>query len=121
MSCASRFPPHSPDGSRPPAKAATSLAARDRIRDVLLTPAGFTGLTLTQAQVYGAWGHGAEDAAAFLLGTGPGRHLMEQVDATARDRARRALTDHLREHEAEDGTVRLLSTSWPVTAVRPRV
>ncbi|GAA1911592.1 methyltransferase domain-containing protein [Streptomyces durmitorensis] len=95
-----------------------SLAATDRIREVL-TAAGFTGITINQTQAYGAWGDGAEDAAEFLLGTGPGRHLMEQADATARVLARRALTDHLRGHEAADGMVRLRSTSWLVTADRP--
>lgn len=95
-----------------------SLASPDRIRDVL-TAAGFTGITIDQAQAYGAWGCGAGDAAEFLLGTGPGRHLMEQADPTARAHARRTLTDHLRDHEAADGTVRLRSTSWLVTADRP--
>ncbi|MFI9809064.1 class I SAM-dependent methyltransferase [Streptomyces sp. NPDC052301] len=95
-----------------------SLAAPDRIRDIL-TAAGFTGIAVNQAQVYGTWGEGAADAAEFLLGTGPGRHLLEQVDTTARTRARRALTAHLRDHVAADGTVRLRSTSWLVTADRP--
>ncbi|MEU2714242.1 methyltransferase domain-containing protein [Streptomyces sp. NPDC007205] len=95
-----------------------SLAAPDRIREVL-TAAGFTGVTVSQAQAHGVWGQGAEDAADFLLGTGPGRHLMEQTDASGRNRARRALIDHLRPHEAPDGTVRLRSTSWLVTAHRP--
>ncbi|OLZ65587.1 SAM-dependent methyltransferase [Streptomyces sp. IMTB 2501] len=95
-----------------------SLAAPDHIRDVL-TAAGFTNITVNQAQAYGAWGHGAEDAAEFLLATGPGRHLMEQADATAQARARRTLTDHLHDHEAADGTVRLRSTAWLVTADRP--
>ncbi|GAA2984084.1 MULTISPECIES: methyltransferase domain-containing protein [Streptomyces] len=94
-----------------------SLASPDRIRDVLTT-AGFVGITLNQVRAYGTWGQGAEDAAEFLLGTGPGRHLTEQADATVRARARRTLTDHLRDHEAADGTVRLLSTSWLVTADR---
>ncbi|MEU6669318.1 class I SAM-dependent methyltransferase [Streptomyces sp. NPDC046727] len=95
-----------------------SLAGPDRIREVL-TAAGFTGITVSQAQAHGVWGQGAEDSAEFLLGTGPGRHLMEQADAAARAHARRALTDHLRAHEATGGTVRLLSTSWLVTAHRP--
>ncbi|TGB12317.1 class I SAM-dependent methyltransferase [Streptomyces sp. MZ04] len=106
------------DFGRPGLPGMFSLAAPDRIRDVLAT-AGFTGIAINQAQAYGAWGHGAEDAAEFLLGTGPGRHLMEQADTTARARARRTLTDHLRDHEATDGTVRLRSTSWLVTADRP--
>ncbi|MGA5469193.1 class I SAM-dependent methyltransferase [Streptomyces arboris] len=95
-----------------------SLAAPDHIREVL-TAAGFTAIEAARTQAYGTWGNGAEDAAAFLLDTGPGRHLMEQADATARARARHALTDHLRAHETADGMVRLLSTSWLVTADRP--
>ncbi|MFF8596719.1 class I SAM-dependent methyltransferase [Streptomyces sp. NPDC015220] len=95
-----------------------SLSSPDRVRDVL-TAAGFTGITVNQEQAHGRWGSGAADAAEFLLGTGPGRHLMEQAGTTARDRARRALTDHLRAHETTDGTVRLRSTSWLVTADRP--
>jgi SAM-dependent methyltransferase len=92
-----------------------SLAAPDRVDDIL-TSAGFTGIAISEAQTYGAWGDGVEDAAEFLLGTGPGRHLLEQADATARARAHRTLTDHLRDHVAADGTVRLRSTSWLVTA-----
>ena len=106
------------DFGRPGAPGMFSLAAPDRTRDVL-TAAGFTGITLNQVRAYGVWGQGAGDAARFLLGTGPGRHLMEQADASARARAPRTLTDHLREHEAADGTVRLRSTSWLVTAERP--
>ncbi|MFH8342059.1 hypothetical protein [Streptomyces sp. AM6-12] len=44
---------------------------------------------------------------------------MRQADTTTRARARRVLTDHLRPYETGDGTVRLPSTSWLVTAVRP--
>ncbi|GGW54962.1 methyltransferase [Streptomyces lucensis JCM 4490] len=95
-----------------------SLAEPDRVREVL-TAAGFTDVAVEHAEAYGTWGRGAEDAAEFLLGTGPGRHLMEQAGTTARARARRRLTDHLRDHEAADGTVRLRSTAWLVTAVRP--
>ncbi|POX48256.1 SAM-dependent methyltransferase [Streptomyces sp. Ru71] len=92
-----------------------SLAAPDRVREVL-TAAGFTGITVQRVQAYGAWGAGAEDAAEFLLGTGPGRHLLEGADADAQDRAHSTLTGRLRAHEEPDGTVRLLSTSWLVTA-----
>ncbi|WP_225826504.1 class I SAM-dependent methyltransferase [Streptomyces naphthomycinicus] len=106
------------DFGRPGLPGMFSLADPDRIRDVL-TAAGFTGIAAGKAEAYGTWGRGAEDAAGFLLGTGPGRHLMEQTDESGRARARRALTDHLRAHEAADGTVRLLSTSWLVTADRP--
>ncbi|WP_432127166.1 class I SAM-dependent methyltransferase [Streptomyces sp. bgisy082] len=95
-----------------------SLADPDRIRRVLAA-AGFTGVTAERVEAYGTWGRGAEDAAEFLLGTGPGRHLTERADAETRARARRALEDRLRTHETADGTVRLLSTCWLVTADRP--
>ncbi|WP_425839218.1 class I SAM-dependent methyltransferase [Streptomyces fractus] len=106
------------DFGRPGLPGMFSLASPDRIREVLAA-AGFTGITANQEQAYGTWGSGAGDVAEFLLGTGPGRHLMEQADASAGARARRVLTDHLRGFEAADGTVRLRSTCWLVTADRP--
>ncbi|MGV9849092.1 class I SAM-dependent methyltransferase [Streptomyces sp. NPDC003442] len=92
-----------------------SLADPERIRDVL-SAAGFTAIAVNRAQADGEWGPGAEDAADFLLDTGPGRRVMEPADTPARERARRTLIDHLRAHEGPDGTVRLRSTSWLVTA-----
>ncbi|MFJ8193510.1 class I SAM-dependent methyltransferase [Streptomyces sp. NPDC096094] len=95
-----------------------SLASPERIGAVL-TAAGFSGVTVDPVEAYGAWGHGADDAAEFLLNTGPGRHFLSQVGTAARNRARHVLTDHLRAREAADGTVRLRSASWLVTADRP--
>ncbi|MEV5596926.1 methyltransferase domain-containing protein [Streptomyces sp. NPDC052496] len=95
-----------------------SLAVPDRVR-AILTTAGFTGIAVDRAQAYGTWGQGAEDAADFLLSTGPGRHLMEQAGAADQARARDTLTAHLRAYETADGTVRLRSTSWLVTASVP--
>ncbi|MFJ9174248.1 class I SAM-dependent methyltransferase [Streptomyces sp. NPDC102360] len=106
------------DFGRPGLPGMFSLASPDRIRDVL-TAAGFTGVTANQAQAYGTWGSSAEDAAEFLLGTGPGRHLMEHAGAEAGARASGTLTDHLRGFEAAGGAVRLRSTCWLVTADRP--
>lgn len=106
------------DFGRPGLPGMFSLAAPDRIREVL-AEAGFTGITVNQKQKYGSWGSRVADVAEFLLATGPGRHLMEQVDAATRARARRTLEEHLRAHEAVDGTVQLRSTSWLVTADRP--
>lgn len=106
------------DFGRPGLPGMFSLAAPDRVRAVL-TAAGYTGIGVDRVQAYGTWGQGAEDAAAFLLDTGPGRHLMERADPATRARARRALTDHLRPQETADGTVRLISTSWLVSADRP--
>ncbi|KWT61636.1 methyltransferase [Streptomyces albus subsp. albus] len=106
------------DFGRPGLPGMFSFAAPDRIREVL-TAAGFTNIAVRQVEAYGEWGHGAADAAEFVLGTGPGRHLMEQATEPTRTQVRRTLTEHLRAHEAADGTVRLLSTSWLVTADRP--
>ncbi|WP_225094709.1 class I SAM-dependent methyltransferase [Streptomyces sp. CoH27] len=106
------------DLGRPGVPGMFSLAGPDRIREVL-TMAGYTAVAVEQAHADGEWGQGAEDAAEFLLGTGPGRHLMDQADSTAQDRARHTLIDHLRAHERTDGTVLLRSTAWLVTADRP--
>ncbi|MGC9379193.1 class I SAM-dependent methyltransferase [Streptomyces sp. MH13] len=95
-----------------------SLSSPDRIRAVLAA-AGFSGVAVDRVEAYGAWGRGADDAAEFLLNTGPGRHFLGQVDTAAQGRARHTLTDHLRGYGAADGTVRLRSTSWLVTADRP--
>ncbi|MGW1459326.1 class I SAM-dependent methyltransferase [Streptomyces albidoflavus] len=96
-----------------------SLADPDHTRR-LLTSAGWTAVGVEPVEAYGRWGQDAEDAAEFLLATGPGRHLAEQAAPGDLDRARTALRDHLRAHEAPDGTgVRLLSTSWLITGERP--
>jgi hypothetical protein len=94
-----------------------SLADPERIREVL-SAAGFRAISVTHAEARGEWGRDAADAADFLLGSGPGRHLTDQVGQESRERARRALTDVLRTHE-ENGAVRLRSTAWLVTARRP--
>ncbi|MEU9144567.1 class I SAM-dependent methyltransferase [Streptomyces sp. NPDC048349] len=95
-----------------------SLTEPDRIR-ALLTASGFAGVGVQPVEAYGNWGVDAADAAAFLLDSGPGHHLLNQVGPQARARARRALTDALRGYEA-DGAVRLRSSSWLVTADRSR-
>ncbi|MGI5347119.1 class I SAM-dependent methyltransferase [Streptomyces sp. CA-250714] len=95
-----------------------SLADPARIREVL-TAAGFTDLAVQHAEADGRWGQGARDAADFLLDSGPGRQLLAQVDQETGTRARQALTERLRPHEDPQGTVRLRSSAWLVTAVRP--
>ncbi|MBT2364733.1 methyltransferase domain-containing protein [Streptomyces sp. ISL-10] len=94
-----------------------SLADPDRIHEVL-NGAGFAGIAAERVEAYGRWGSDAEDATAFLLGSGPGRHLLGQVDEATGERARRELAGILRPHE-RDGAVRLRSTAWLVTAIRP--
>lgn len=91
-----------------------SLADPGRLREVL-TAAGFTGIGIEHVEAQGRWGRDAEDATGFLMGSGPGRHLLAQVDEATGARARRELADILRPYE-KDGAVRLRSTAWLVTA-----
>ncbi|NYV73753.1 class I SAM-dependent methyltransferase [Streptomyces sp. UH6] len=93
-----------------------SLTDPARIRE-LLAAGGFDGVEVHRVEVAGKWGTDAADAAAFLLDSGPGRHLLDQVTPSAQDAARQALTATLRRHEA-DGGVWLRSSSWLVTALR---
>lgn len=93
-----------------------SLTDPGRIRD-LLAASGFGGADVRRVEAAGKWGADAADAAAFLLDSGPGRHLLDQVAPPAQDAARRALTAALQRHET-DGGVWLRSSSWLVTAVR---
>ncbi|MFF3019511.1 class I SAM-dependent methyltransferase [Streptomyces sp. NPDC057939] len=83
----------------------------------LLSEAGGEGVHAERLDVPGNWGRDAEDAAAFLLDSGPGRHMLGQVGPEAREEARRVLTDRLRGYEA-GGAVWLRSSAWLVTAVR---
>ncbi|MFD3919107.1 class I SAM-dependent methyltransferase [Streptomyces sp. NPDC058595] len=93
-----------------------SLTDPDRIR-ALLAAGGFTGVDAQRVEVPGNWGVDAADAAAFLLDSGPGRHLLNQVGPQEQAEARQALTAALHRHEA-GGAVWLRSCSWLVTAVR---
>ncbi|MEU2853700.1 class I SAM-dependent methyltransferase [Streptomyces syringium] len=92
-----------------------SLTDPDRLR-ALVAAAGFAAVDVQRIEVPGKWGVDAADAAAFLLDSGPGRHLLDQVGPSEQARARQALTAALRRHEA-DGAVWLRSSSWLVTAV----
>ncbi|MFF4871448.1 class I SAM-dependent methyltransferase [Streptomyces sp. NPDC000961] len=93
-----------------------SLSDPDRVTGIL-SGAGFADIQIKHVTAHGHWGEHAEDAAAFLLDSGPGRHLLDQVDADVQAQARSALQDVLRLHETEGG-VALRSTAWLVTACR---
>ncbi|MGW7327360.1 class I SAM-dependent methyltransferase [Streptomyces sp. NPDC054840] len=93
-----------------------SLTDPDRIH-TLVTAGGFTDVDVQRIEVPGKWGTDAQDAAAFLLDSGPGRHLLSQVTPQQQTKARQVLTDALGRYGA-DGAVWLRSTSWMVTAVR---
>ncbi|CAL9440049.1 2-methoxy-6-polyprenyl-1,4-benzoquinol methylase, mitochondrial [Streptomyces sp. enrichment culture] len=95
-----------------------SLADPDRTGEIL-SAAGFEHIDVVRVDAYGTWGRNAADAAAFLLASGPGRHLTGQVEQQTRDRARQALTDILGIRE-ENGALRLRTPAWLVTANRPK-
>ncbi|MFD3870344.1 class I SAM-dependent methyltransferase [Streptomyces sp. NPDC058623] len=93
-----------------------SLTDPDRIR-TLVTAGGFTDVDVQRIEVPGKWGTDAQDSAAFLLDSGPGRHLLSQVTPQQQTKARQTLADALSRYES-DGAVWLRSSSWLVTAVR---
>lgn len=84
----------------------------------ILSAAGFEAARAVRVHADGVWGRDAEDAAEFLLGSGPGRHLLDQVGPEEQKLARRALANALRPHEKKDALL-LRSSSWLVTARRP--
>ncbi|MET7516406.1 methyltransferase domain-containing protein [Streptomyces sp. NPDC005480] len=102
-----------------------SLADPDATRGVL-SDAGFAGIEVRPVEAYGLWGRDAGDAAAFLLGSGPGRHLTQQVGSDIRELAHRTLTNTLNayEHVSDGGAgrgseVRMKSVGFLVTAHNP--
>ncbi|UQX04422.1 methyltransferase domain-containing protein [Streptomyces sp. RerS4] len=84
----------------------------------LLRSAGLRDVRAEHVEAYGTWGRDARDAADFLLDSGPGRHLLGQVDPATRTLARQRLTRAFRPYES-DGAVRLRSTGRLLTATVP--
>ncbi|MFK0259473.1 class I SAM-dependent methyltransferase [Streptomyces sp. NPDC090445] len=85
----------------------------------LLSGAGLRDVRATHVTAYGNWGRDAADAAAFLLDSGPGRHLVDRAAPGVGDRAGARLTEALEPFEA-DGALRLRSTGWLLTATASR-
>lgn len=92
----------------------------------MLSGAGFAGVEVRRVEGYGLWGRDAGDAAAFLLDSGPGRHLTKQVGGEARELAHRTLTNTLHAYErvgegnpGGKGEVRMKSVGFLVTAHTP--
>ncbi|MEL5958528.1 methyltransferase domain-containing protein [Streptomyces sp. CLV115] len=94
-----------------------SLADPETVRDVL-SRAGYEAIGTAPVEAYGTWGRDASDAAAFLLDSGPGRHLLSRAGEDERVRARQRLVGLLLPHERE-GALRLRSAALLVTARRP--
>ncbi|MFI9202926.1 class I SAM-dependent methyltransferase [Streptomyces sp. NPDC053048] len=94
-----------------------SLADPARIRDVL-TGAGFRPPAITPVEALQNWGRDVQDAAGFLLGTGPVRFLLDQLAPDVAHRAGAALTAAMQTY-ARPGAVHLRGSAWLVTATRP--
>ncbi|MEU8779125.1 methyltransferase domain-containing protein [Streptomyces sp. NPDC048606] len=94
-----------------------SLADADAATE-LLRGAGLRDVRAAHVEAYGIWGRDARDAADFLLDSGPGRHLLDQVDPDTRALARRRLTRAFRPYERA-GAVRLRGTGRILTGVAP--
>ncbi|WP_042405232.1 class I SAM-dependent methyltransferase [Streptacidiphilus carbonis] len=93
-----------------------SLADPETFRRTV-ADAGFeqVGTTLVEAPM--DFGKDAEDAAGFLMGSGPLRYLVEQAGEDSAAGVRAALTDALRPHQQPDGVL-LDGVAWLLTAVR---
>ncbi|MGW4487263.1 class I SAM-dependent methyltransferase [Amycolatopsis sp. NPDC004368] len=94
-------------GPLPVRSGPTSLADPAHARAVL-TDAGFRDVTCTHVEADQIWGRDVADAAEFVAGWGPVRHLRPDTAV---------LTEALRPF-AEPGGVRLRGTAWLVAATR---
>lgn len=83
--------------------------------DRVLTAAGFLDVTATGLDAGQVWGRDAQDAAAFITGWGPVRHLLAGRDP---EPVRKAAAEAMRAFEDGDA-VRLRGAAWLVQAVRP--
>ncbi|MGW2826675.1 class I SAM-dependent methyltransferase [Streptomyces sp. NPDC001443] len=94
-----------------------SLADPDVVRQVL----GQAGFDDVRTEAVTALGDFGRDAAGHLLGSGPGRHLVELLgptgDGDGAERVRAALRAALAPYEDATG-VRMRTAAWLVTAVR---
>jgi SAM-dependent methyltransferase len=103
-----------PDLGPPGAPGPFSLAEADHIEDVLGS-AGFEPVVVTALDGQIRLGDDADDAVAFLRGTGMARVLLDQADQATATRALDAVTEALRAHEALGGLY-LNGAAWLVAA-----
>jgi SAM-dependent methyltransferase len=103
--------PGSPDEPGP-----FSLADPDRVRSIL-SAAGWRYIDIDEVREPLRVGADADDAVAFLRGTGFARRLFENVDEATVDRAIDAVRDALAAYETSEGVV-LGSAAWLVSGRR---
>ncbi|WP_405151124.1 methyltransferase domain-containing protein [Sphaerisporangium sp. NBC_01403] len=104
-------------GPSPAARGMGSLVDAARIREVL-DEAGFTGVSLTPVKALMDYGRDAADAADFILGQGPVRFNLRDVDQAVVERTREELRAGLVAYETSEG-VRIPGAVWLVSATRP--
>jgi SAM-dependent methyltransferase len=87
----------------------------------VLGAAGFMDVGTEPVEAVGHFGRDADDAADHLLGSGPGRHLVNLLDSAGdpdpRDRVRAAFLGALAAYERPTGVL-LRTAAWLVTAIR---
>ena len=103
-----------PNLGPPGAPGPFSLAEANHIQDVLGS-AGFEPVVVTALEGQIRLGDDANDAVAFLRGTGMARVLLDQADQATTTRALDAVTEALRAHEAPEGLY-LNGAAWLVAA-----
>ncbi|GAA3936413.1 methyltransferase domain-containing protein [Actinomadura viridis] len=105
------------NGPSPAARGMGSLVDPDRILEVL-GEAGLAEVNVSPVEARMDYGRDAADAADFILGQGPVRFNLKDVDQATAARAREELQAGLEAYETPDG-VRIRGSVWLVDAIRP--
>jgi SAM-dependent methyltransferase len=101
----------------PAARGMGSLSDPDRIHQVL-GEAGLTEVNVRPVEALMDYGRDAADAADFILGQGPVRFNLHDVDQATATRAREELRAALAAYE-NPGGVGIRGSVWLVSAIRP--
>jgi SAM-dependent methyltransferase len=105
-----------PDPAPPDAPGPFAFADADRVRSIL-SNAGWQDVDIDDVREPLLVGADADDAVAFLRGTGFARRLFEGVDEATVARAMEAFRDALTPYESSYGVL-LGSSAWLVSATR---
>lgn len=103
-----------PDLGPPGAPGPFAFADAERVRAVV-EQAGFQDVDSERVEARMRLGDNADDAVAFLRGTGVARALLDEAESDSATRASAAVTEALRQHERPHG-VYLNGAAWLVTA-----
>jgi SAM-dependent methyltransferase len=104
-------------GPSPAARGMGSLSDPDRIHRVL-SQAGLAEVNVRPVEALMDYGRDATDAADFILGQGPVRFNLQDVDQATATQAREELRAGLAAYE-HPGGVRIRGSVWLVNAIRP--